>query len=469
MEFFFFRAGGQLIILLLFDSYAFYGIDRNVERKRLKNLSGSLEHNLHREVVLLLKQMQVFNKHAAIALNDSLKFNNYWQNVSPTSYNYTSHRLNRINKDYFPNVQRVFWTDTAGMMTESWDANSSRYANNAKVKVDTRNYFKIINNGGGWSLGTDPTKFVLESITSYTNGEKYAVISARSDSATKSEKYPIIALATNLVSLYKPILPPGYGFCVIDKAGKVLFHQNDNLNLNENLLEETNFDPRLKAALYSQAPAHFFQNYQGNRHQLYVRPVRDMPFFLVTYVNEAFHKGFNVNLLVLTSLFLSLYLFSLALLSGLIILCNKGFSGILFKWLWPKKNNNRLYAKIILALAGTILITLWHTDTTYQITSFFLFLYAALYILIFIHNTLNGIPFQKTNLSSLVIILALNGICLATDVNAFIRTGLFQGVLLFLFFGVNKLFEEFWQNKNLIKWCNKTRKRARCCFIKMIT
>jgi hypothetical protein len=146
-----------------------------------------------------------------------------------------------------------------GMMTHSWKLNRNPNQNNAKVSVNSRNYFKIINNGGGYTLPDKPVKFALEFITSFTDGEKYAVISTRSKAPVKGNKWPIIALATKLVTFYKPIFPPGYGFCVIDNEGKVLFHQNEDLNLNENLLEEINYEPRLKAALYGQTPAHFVQ------------------------------------------------------------------------------------------------------------------------------------------------------------------------------------------------------------------
>lgn len=410
--------GVALMVLLLFDCYSYYGADRFAEKKRLETLSADLELNLKKEISFLLAQIKIFDA-AAKSPSETFPINPYWEKVE-------NNKIQKEDDSYFPNFQRVFWINQEGMMTQSWTTNKQ---NNALIPVHYRDYYKIIREGRGWSLPGNNLKFALQSITSTTDGEKYAVISTQAE----LEKKPmILALATKLSSLYKTILPAGYGFCLVDKEGNVLFHQNENLNLNENLLEETNFNPYLKAALYGQIPAHFTDNYQGNQQELFVSPVKGLPFFLVTFVNNSFHKAFNVNLLVLTTMFLSIYFVSISILTIVIVYLNKGRGIISFKWLWPKKNYAFNYFKILVALVLTGMLALLLTDIDYQISIYFIYVYAALYAFIFLHSNLNQTAFMVTLRRSLLVVLGLNLVSLFASISAFLFAGLFQLLLILL-------------------------------------
>ena len=413
-------SGVALLVLLLFNVYSYYGVDNYLEKKRLKELSASLQQNLKQEIALLISQMQVFDKAPPDLENFTPPANPYWEKVADS-------RIEKKNERYFPYFQRIFWVDSTGLMSCSWAVKNQ---NNARVRVGYRNYFKAINNGGGYALDSLP-KIILESVTSSTDGEKYAVISMRSQrKSNQKNQFRVVALATKLTSLSKAILPVGYGFCLIDKDGKVLFHQNENLNQNENLLEETNQNPHLKAALYGQVPGYFMNIYQGNPQQMFVSPVDGLPFYLVTYVNDNFHKAFNVNLLVLTAMFISLYLFSIAVLTALIIYLNEGLFNISFSWLWPRKNTTYQYFKIILAMGCIMLLALLLTNINYQVSTYFVYVQAAMYAFIYIYSNLNRVSFLTVWSRSWPIILGFSGICLLVSFSAFLKTSLFQIVLI---------------------------------------
>ncbi len=161
---------------------------------------------------------------------------------------------------------------------------------------------------------------------------------------------------------------------------------------------------------------------------------------MVTYVNSAFNANFIVNLLMLTAMFLSLYLFTIAIVSSLIIFLNNGFSGVLFRWLWPQKKKLRSYAQITLAAGGTFFLIIWCTSTSYPVSTFFCFIYAAIYILIFMLSTLNHKPFLQVLLRSALILIILNIISLTPGANVFGRTYLFQILVIAFLLSIEALF-----------------------------
>ncbi|QMU29635.1 cache domain-containing protein [Adhaeribacter radiodurans] len=438
--------GVALVVLLIFDCYSYYGVDRFTEKERLEQFSKELQHNLKKEIKFLLAQIKVFEE-AASAKDSRFKPNPFWLSVDQNN------RIKKTSENYFPAFYRVFWSDRNGMMTNSW---APLNQNNTRAYVGYRPYFRVIQANGGWALGTETPKFVLESITSTTDGEKYAVLSTKSNLTTDTEnQIRVVALATKLSSLYKTLLPPGYGFCLIDKSGKVLFHQNQNLNLNENLLEETGNNPYLKAALYGQIPVHFASNYQGNQQQLFVSPIKDLPFFLVTFVNDAYHRAFNLNLVVLTAMFLSLYLVSIAILTAFIIYLNEGLFDISFKWLWPKRDISFYYFKITVALVFIISLILLIANIRYQISVYFIHVYAALYTFVFIYSTLNCTSFRVTLRKSWLILVGFNVIGLLVSFSVFLLAGLFQILVILLFLTID-------QNPKINKLLHS------CCQLKVI-
>ena len=99
----------------------------------------------------------------------------------------------------------------------------------------------------------------VEALTSRTSGENVAVISK----LTPDQKYVVSFLDTRLLSLYDPVLPAGYGFCVIDSSGLVLFHTDDEKNLDEHFFEECNMDKRLRAAVQSRESEWLSLQYLG--------------------------------------------------------------------------------------------------------------------------------------------------------------------------------------------------------------
>ena len=80
-------------------------------------------------------------------------------------------------------------------------------------------------------------------------------------------------LVTKFESLVDPALPPGYGFAVLNRAGKVQFHSISRRNLLEDFLEETQFNPELLSLLQQGGSDFFRARYLGRAQVLYVTPL----------------------------------------------------------------------------------------------------------------------------------------------------------------------------------------------------
>jgi hypothetical protein len=94
------------------------------------------------------------------------------------------------------------------------------------------------------------------------------------------------ALNVRPQSVIDAIVPPGYGFAVIAPSGKVLFHSEEGLSLEENFFEEVgdSKDVRNKAA--SRRLVRWSGDYHGRPHRLRMQPIAsfvDCPWLLVTF------------------------------------------------------------------------------------------------------------------------------------------------------------------------------------------
>lgn len=481
--------GVALVVILILDGYAYYGPDREKELRRLEKLNRKLSDNLVKEIKGLVSQLNSLDK------LDKTHHYTYLQQVrlSPIKSDSIApyyelrgvpvHSTDSViantdsiveNPDIpyeLPHLDRVFWSDSAGSILQYLTTGATI---DSVESIKNRDYLKAIKKGYTWNIQEQSEKFYLQSISSLINGSKYAVVSTKSN--RKEMFFPskpyMIALTTKLSSLHNPIIPPGYGFCIINDKGEVLFHQLENLNLNENLLEETEDDPVLAAALQARVPAHFVQDYQGGRQSLFVSPINQLPMFMVTYIDNEIRRETNVYIILQTIVSFLLYSFILLLMISLLIYGKKrlsklSFSWLAFRWLWPDPDKSTQYLKCLAAFVITIFAFMAIADVGYPVGLFFICLYAATYIFVFCYITLHSVPiwlflkrkgksYYATRLkhfffSSVAVVLFLNSICLIASARAFKSGLLFQLVILIGYILVQFAYNSFSQ-----KWTSLT-------------
>jgi hypothetical protein len=416
--------GVSLTVLLLFDTYVYFGPDALTKRTQLESLANKVAQELNEEILQAKEQLTALDdlppkRENIIYLNN--KTQGKWEKPE------VKDSLPVLT--IYPDLIRVLWADTTGQRLCTWTTKGENHEN---ASVANREYFRAINDGKGWIDSLTKEPFFLQSILSWIDGEKYAIISKKSrnhpgsltpDSITKAS---VIALTTKLTSLTKPSLPLGYGFFVINQEGEVLFHKNENLNLNENLLEESGSNPSLQAALFGFTPTHFEEHYQGSLHQLFVQPLPKLPLFLVTYVDHDYQSAAKVNIVSLATSLLLIYFLMHALLVGLPLLTTASpsklkYNRLSFQWLWPRKNDQQTeaYWRVAAALFYAMVVITWFTKREMPVASFFIMLltisFTFLFAYITIRNTkLTNLPQEKARwvlLTAAAMVFLLNVIC----------------------------------------------------------
>ena len=80
-------------------------------------------------------------------------------------------------------------------------------------------------------------------------------------------------VTANLLSLDAPPLPAGYGFVLVNREGRVLYHSDRRLSLRENFFDELSQGARVRAMTYSGLEGPLTSRYRERPHQLYLHPL----------------------------------------------------------------------------------------------------------------------------------------------------------------------------------------------------
>ena len=325
------------IVLLLTSNYYLYEIP--AVDKKLKQLAMAIESEFQQELNSI----------------NSLTLKNF--NPTPIYPDSNSISLPRLSKNQslpkpfsqdisYPSFRSVFWLDKDGKRLFEYATIRKKHDKKTPSYKD-RKYFSEISKGKGFFLDGNPDSlFFLESIVSYTTGEPISVFSRPSSktiSVNKENKEAkVIALSTILQSITEVVLPPGYSFTIIDQAGEVLYHIDQQKNLQENYLEEIGNDSRTLAAMTSQSTAFSDVDYYHHDYRARIQPMESVPWYLVTTYDKAYIQSPYQNILtfcllgiILLATVASLQVWLISLVYGQRTntkLKKKSFS---FDWIWP--------------------------------------------------------------------------------------------------------------------------------------
>jgi hypothetical protein len=252
-----------------------------------------------------------------------------------------------------------FWEDFAlidreGDQELKWSTSNTAFP---PISVKGRAYFKRALSGDLWQLpardgGTPGPPFAVESVVSWTNGERQAVLSKPADERLKQRStvdYQVATLAVPMLSVIAPVVPFGFEFAVIDLDGKVLFHSDMQRNLWENLFEETDQDRRLRSAVFARHPATLDLRYGGEDFRARLEPVAGLPWTVVALRASGPIEEANLGSVLATIVFLLLYGGAFAVILAAVVLVRPGYRA---GWLWPAPERANDYVR----LAGVYLL-----------------------------------------------------------------------------------------------------------------
>ncbi|HVR96970.1 MAG TPA: cache domain-containing protein [Thermoanaerobaculia bacterium] len=241
-----------------------------------------------------------------------------------------------------------FWASSDGMQQFKWTAPGQE---SPRISVRDRRYFQDAA-AGRWLVakGSDGKvhRFTFQPVRSWTTGEDMVEIAG---SLQDSAGQPVVAvLSTTLASIHRPVLPPGFGFAVIDPQGDVLFHSEPMRALQENFFEETD-NPELQALLFSDRSGLVKVRYMGRQHQVYLAPVEGLPWTIVTFRDLTLLRVVHVQIVTVALACLTLY----AGLFLVLFICVYLTSSTRARWLWPSTSRRGTYLQLAAVYIGCLL------------------------------------------------------------------------------------------------------------------
>ena len=328
--------GAALLTVLLLIVFVYPLMEMRMDR-RPEPLATMLCDNFKAEVEELHRLLEEF---------DGLRRTRSKESPSSVVELLKQREIAGINTNAKARFDMVFWIGANGVQTAKWAA---RGVVSALNPVGWRSYFRDALNDRAtqyaWRVD-GANRFWLEPIYSISSGENSVVLSIRNVSGE------VAAIESRLQSLIRPVLPTGYGYCVVAPDGQVLFHSDDRRNLRENIFEECDEPLQLRSAIVSRASKELEGSYLGRRHCFYVKPIPNLTWSLVVFrdkqsLNAAIFEVVLVNLSLVALYFLLptvavLLLRSLPWLVGRAAGCPTRLS-LLPRWLWPDIRNRKEY------------------------------------------------------------------------------------------------------------------------------
>lgn len=221
------------------------------------------------------------------------------------------------------------------------------YADKYVGHLDSRPYFRILHDGGGWPWSCNNCSaqtFSAQRLFNKADGAKLLQVAIPLFYSDGIRDPTFRGALTGDLSLYpfSAAVPPlNYGFAIVDnETGTVLFHDDDVRSLAENFYLETENDPQLLAAIHAQRPGSLLGEYRGMETGFYVAPLQGVPWsVVVTYPLEPLHAVTLFSGLQALALYAGGFLFCSALYLLVLSLASRKN-----KWAWPQWRLRNAYS-----------------------------------------------------------------------------------------------------------------------------
>ncbi|HEU5180794.1 MAG TPA: hypothetical protein VFW45_08375 [Candidatus Polarisedimenticolia bacterium] len=238
----------------------------------------------------------------------------------------------------------------AGKQFAKWTTERRTRAN---IDVSERDYFRTIDEERGWPMAGEDKPFFLDTVLSANTGRSLSVLSRPGPCRGGC----VETLIPHLVSLRDVVAPPGFGYAILDEQGRLLFHSDSKRVLVEDFFAECDQSRALRARVSARAADWVDVSYTGRGHRLYVTPMKDVPWTLVTFRDKEIECTANLELLSASIILYLLY--ACLLLLPALILC---FSGP--EWMWHDARRAPAERQLLAANLVLILICASRLFTT---------------------------------------------------------------------------------------------------------
>ncbi|HWN45013.1 MAG TPA: cache domain-containing protein [Thermoanaerobaculia bacterium] len=348
-------AGAAIATLILLDLFAFHRITVQAE-EQVGKLAQDMEQRILAEIGGAYAQLVKLEND--VRSTDLTKPENV---IQP----------NRL-PDIYPFWDSFSLVNGGGRQEVKWSTNA---VVPGPADVKERNYYERVLDGDLWHMrGEEGLPFFVEPITSWTTGEKQAVLAK----PTAVKEFTASMLVFPMTSLIHPVLPPDFEFVVIDNEGspgRVLFHSDAERNFAEDFFAETDQDRRLRSAVFAKRSETMPVRYWGRDYLAHVEPVDGIPWTIVALRERNLLRAVNMEWIVTTAFFVLFYLSLVLLLLLGALVVRPAYRAT---WLWPDRNRDyAVLSKLLLLLVLTFVLALPDGRRLFQISILLPFLALA--------------------------------------------------------------------------------------------
>ena len=386
-------------------------------RKNLGIISGQIENNFRSELKDISQQLFTFD---CILENlreskDSLRLSALSE--TPKDSCVIRYFDGLFKPGIYPFPNNVFWIDNNGKQTARWGFMNA-LTKSPLISLSDRTYFKDFINGEPLHIPGIFEPLTVQPTLSKLEGEYVVTVAKKSIvnpyfaniifTNSKNEKKDtlinvrpfLVGMSSKMHSIYKVVMPPGYGFSIIAEDGSILYDSKPGLPLLSHIFPEMENPERVQQSAHYRNTRYFESiGLRGKNMALLSTPVDGMPYQLLVYYNSFRSDGFEVHLITLSAGLMGLVI-CLVIFSSLINRWSKVKYRMLesrsphFEWLHPSSDplKQKYYNHLIrwmLLLLGVYLLAWFFVEllaTGSEFSLLFISLLFPFYIAIFYYE-----------------------------------------------------------------------------------
>ncbi len=337
-------AGTAVLVQIILSGYSFWQVQKNTD-SNLKMLASKIKQEFKNEIESIGNLMDAADGYYTQIIL-TLKKDHH---ILPLALDSANSFSGTGILEKYPEFNSLIWLDKDGKQMLNITP-KHRNTGERLPRLNEREYFGKVINKQFWILN-EKDSIVIQSIRSWIDGSTEAALSKRSS----SDSIRVLVTTTKLHSVMDPILPPGYGFCIVDEKGLTLFSSTDSNNMQEDFLAETNQNAELLAAMRGRASRAISVQYMGKEHRILIMPFYGLPLYVIAYRDTDFEKspiilsaglGFMAYLTLFGILAVQLFVLFIASYQSTKLKIRRFY----LSWLRPHSDNESLntYKRIIL-------------------------------------------------------------------------------------------------------------------------
>ncbi|HEY4112200.1 cache domain-containing protein, partial [Puia sp.] len=312
--------GGSMVLTLIIIQVLLLSDGDARQDQHLQQLSTQVDASFRAELGRAYRQLSALDT-LPLRPVDHGKPRDWRQGYFDVSTELADHLRQDPANSYY-NFDRIDWVNDSGRQVINGSLDKD--LDTLFIDVSQRKYYTDFRNNTCVTLPDIDTALVsVQPVVTWTEGAPRMVIARRS----AVPGIFIVTLSTDMYSINRTILPSGFGFCLIDAEGRVQVHSDPNHSLNENFIDEVADGVSLRSAMKARQELYLpgTQLY-GREYGLVVKPVQNLPYYLVTYYDKGYIQPVNMRILI----------FSLAG-CGMVLLLSGAMWLIFFRRRWNER------------------------------------------------------------------------------------------------------------------------------------